>query len=107
MYANLHVVPDVDEVVELDALGDTRVVQRAAIDGGVCADLYVVADLHDAHLRKFPVSAIAVNVAESIRPNPCARMKLDAVADSGASVHGHPRVDSAVLADPASRADDA
>src|SRR5690606_6646019 len=45
--AQLHVVRDLDEVVELAAVADDRVVERAAIDGAVRADLDIVAD-HDA-----------------------------------------------------------
>src|SRR5438105_7880524 len=49
--ADAHVVPDHDEVVELDALLDHRVVDGAAVDGGVGSDLDVVADAHRAELR--------------------------------------------------------
>jgi hypothetical protein len=45
-----HVVADLDQVVELDAVLDHRVVQRAAVDAGVGADLHVVADAHRAQL---------------------------------------------------------
>ena len=47
----VHVVADLDLVVELHAVLDHRVVQRAAVDGGVGADLDVVADDHAADLR--------------------------------------------------------
>src|ERR687895_1696924 len=49
--ADAHVVADLDLVVELHALLDHRVVERAAVDGGVRADLDVIADAHAAHLR--------------------------------------------------------
>jgi hypothetical protein len=51
--ADAHVVRDLDLVVELHALLDHRVVQRAAVDGGVGADLDVVADAHAAISRIF------------------------------------------------------
>ncbi len=44
--ADAHVVADHDEVVELDALLDHGVVDGAAVDGGVGADLDVGADAH-------------------------------------------------------------
>ena len=40
----LHVVADLDQVVELDAVLDHGVAERAAVDAGVGADLDVVAD---------------------------------------------------------------
>ena len=39
-----HVVADLDQVVELDAVADDGVAERAAVDAGVGADLDVVAD---------------------------------------------------------------
>ncbi len=41
--ADLAVVADVHEVIQLNAFGDARVVKRAAIDCGVRADLDIVA----------------------------------------------------------------
>src|SRR5258708_2255094 len=107
MVANLHVVPDVDKIVEFDALGNAGIVQRAAIDGGVCADFDIVRDLHDADLRKFPVAAIAVDVTEAVRANHRSRVNLDTIADSSACVHGHAGIQAAIFTNPASRADDA
>src|SRR5262245_26526088 len=62
--ADAHVVADLDLVVELDALLDHRVVQRAAVDRGVGADLDVVADPHAADLRDlYPGTVRAALVA--------------------------------------------
>src|SRR5258705_13601891 len=104
MLANLHVVPDVDKIVEFDALGDAGVVQRAAIDGRVRADFDIVRNLHDADLRKFPVAAIAIDIAETVRANDCSRMNLGTMTDPSARVHGYVRMEATVFADPASRA---
>jgi hypothetical protein len=106
MHANLHVVSYVDEVIELHAFRDARVAQRAAIDSGVCANLHVIADLHDAYLGKFPVAAIAVNVAETIGANHGSGVNFDAMADPRPRINDHMRVNPAIFADPASRADD-
>ena len=48
-----HVVRNLDLVVELDAVFDDRVFQRAAVDGGIGADFDIVADQHAANLRNF------------------------------------------------------
>src|SRR5690606_38386778 len=56
--ADAHVVSDLHEVVELDAVLDHRVLDRAAVDRGVRADVDVVADHDRAELRDLdPASA--------------------------------------------------
>src|SRR5918996_545040 len=62
--ADAHVVANLDLVVELDALLDHRVVERAAVDRGVGADLDVVADAHAPDLRDLhPATPLATLVA--------------------------------------------
>src|SRR5258708_24693109 len=73
MRSDLHVVADMHQIVELDAFRDARVVQRAAVDGGVRADLDIVANFYNSRLRKFPVAAFAECVAKSIRAEHRAR----------------------------------
>src|SRR6185295_16119838 len=51
MRTDVHVVPDLNLIVELDTVIDDGVFDRAAIYGGVRADFYVVADPHTADLR--------------------------------------------------------
>src|ERR687895_983440 len=61
-----HVVADLDLVIELDALLDHRIVERAAIDRGVGADLDVVADAHAADLRNLHPPAALGRDAEAV-----------------------------------------
>src|SRR5262249_58003253 len=51
------VVGDVNQIVYLCALGDDRVAEGAAIDGGIGADLDVIADDDIAELKHFAVAA--------------------------------------------------
>ncbi len=51
--AHLHVVPNLHQVVEFDAVTQHRVVQRAAIDAGIGAELHVVTHPHHTQLRYF------------------------------------------------------
>ena len=90
---------DVDEVVEFYSFGDHRVVERAAIDRGVGADLDVVANFDDAGLREFPVAAFALRVAEAVGADDGAGVDFDAVADANFFVERDARVDTAVGAD--------
>ena len=52
-----HIVGDLDEIVDLGALADHGVADRAAVDGGVGADLDIVLDDDAADLRNLVVAA--------------------------------------------------
>lgn len=59
MVTNLHVVGDLDLVVELDPVTDPRVGQRTTVDGSIDADFHVITngDATDlAILRQIPFS---------------------------------------------------
>src|ERR1041384_7626960 len=66
--ADVHVVGDLDQVVDLGAGADHRVVHAAAVDGGVGADLHVVADEAATHLGNLAVRTpvAARHVAETV-----------------------------------------
>src|SRR5467141_410488 len=70
-------------------------------DYRVRADLHVVRDLHDAHLRKLPVTAAVVGVTKTVRADHRAGVNLDAISDAGSAVERDARMNSAVFADPA------
>ena len=50
--ADVHVVANLDQVVQLDAVFNHGVVQRTAIDAGVGSDLDIVADAHGARVAR-------------------------------------------------------
>src|SRR5690242_2397165 len=61
-----HVVRDVDEVVDLRSRTDHRVVDAAAIDRRVGADLHVVTNDAMSYVRHLLMCAIAEYVAEAV-----------------------------------------
>jgi hypothetical protein len=89
--ADPHAVRHLDQVVELDAIADQRVVQRAAVDGGVGADLDVVADHHPAQLRYLDPHAAVVGQTKAVRAQHGARMNQAAGADLCAGQQRDPR----------------
>src|ERR1041385_108986 len=103
MRAALHIMADMDQVIELHPLGDAGVIQRTAINGRILSDFQVTANLENSLLRKFPMPAFSERVAESIRAEYGAGVNLYAVPDAHTRVNRHARVDSAVVADPGSR----
>ena len=95
------VVGDVDEVVDLRALADAGLAERAAVDGGVGADLDVVGDDERALLGEGEVLAGGgvAGVAEAGCAEHCAGLDDDAVANGGSSVDRDVGEDGAVVAE--------
>src|SRR5207237_360552 len=70
--ANAHVVGDVNEVVDLSSVANDGVVDAAAVDGGVGANLDVVTDDTAADVRNLLVRAIPKHVPEPVTSDSCA-----------------------------------
>src|SRR5688500_10762234 len=105
--ADAHVVADLDLVVELDALLDHRVVERAAVDRGVGADLDVVADAHAADLRDLDPAALVGRDAEAVGADDRPGMHHDSLSKKAFRVNHDTRIQAAVIADDDVVADDA
>src|SRR5207302_2058944 len=80
--ADAAVVPDLHEVVDLRPRADDGVVHAAPVDGGIRADLDVVADDAASDLGHFArqLAALPRDVAEPIRPEPHAGVQDDPVS---------------------------
>src|SRR5271156_4563079 len=76
--SDFHVVADLHQVVDLDPGADPGGAQGTAIDSGSAADFDAVADLDSAYLWKFPLLALAEDIAEAIAAYHDARMQDDA-----------------------------
>src|SRR6478752_1563872 len=88
VFADHHVVADLDEVVDLAALTDDRLAETGAIDGGVRADFHIVADFHDADLVDLDVAALGKFIAIAVRADNGPRLENDAVAEDAALADG-------------------
>jgi hypothetical protein len=93
------VVRDHDEVVELDALLDHGVLERPAIDGGVRADLDVVAHLDTADLRHLDPGALVRRKSETIRSDHRPRLHYAAPANPDTGTDMHPCHELRVVGD--------
>jgi hypothetical protein len=94
-----HVVADLDQVVQLDAVFDEGVVERAAIDAGVGADLDVVADAHRAQLLDLHPRALVRRQAEAVGADHHAGMQQAALADHAVLADRHARLEDRAGAD--------
>src|SRR5690606_26184027 len=89
--ADLHVVGDHDLVVELDAVANQGVGQRAAVDGGVGTDLDIVADGHATDLRDLLPDTLVVGEAEALAADDRTALDDHPLADAHVVVKGHAR----------------
>src|SRR5690606_6844389 len=103
--ADPHVVRHLDQVVELAAVADDRVLERAPVARAVRADLDRVADDDPSELRDLLPPLRAAGEAEAVGADH-GPGEDDAVAPERAIVlDRHPRVQAARIADDAARAD--
>src|SRR5688572_31155255 len=98
---------DLHLVVQLDAVADDRVLERAAVHGRVRADLDVVADAHAAELRHLDVSVDVGRMAEAVAADHRARLEQAAHADGDALAQRDARLKAAILAQTDARLDHA
>ena len=77
MLANLAVVGDLDEVVDLRPAADDGRTHGRPVDRGPCSDLDIVLDDDGADMGDSAVPIIATVVAETVAP------------DDGGAVHDH------------------
>ena len=94
VFADLAVVADVDQVVNLRAPADARDFQSAPVDGGVGADLHMVFDFQASDLGEFFVASggFVAHVTEAVAAENRARMDDHVVADSRAGIEGYVRI---------------
>ena len=105
MFADLTVVANHDEVINLRAGADASWPERAAVDGGTSPDLDIVLYLHPAELRHFHVPTLLNAIPEPVSPNHGVGVDDDPVADDGVVVENHVRVQRHVLAELAEPSD--
>ena len=106
MPADLAVVADLHQVVDLGARADARRLEGAAINRRAGADLDVVADLDAAQLRHLDVLAVLKTIAETIGAEHGVGVDDDAVAEDRAVVENDVRMQDHIVAEPAIAADD-
>ena len=76
-----YVVRNLDQVVDLRAFSYAGLAECGAVDGCVCAYLYVILKDDDANLRDLvPHPFVVRREAEAIAPDDCASLKDDTIA---------------------------
>ena len=113
---NLHVVPDLYQIINLAARADHGIGSGTAVDRRIGADLDIVADDDTAELRNLEMAFASHGVAEAILADPRAGVDRHPIADQCMADAGagadhaivadhHPRPDHGIGADMAADAD--
>ena len=97
--ADVAVVPDLDQVVDLGAAPHHRVAEGGAVDGGIGPDLHVVLDAEPADLRDLAVHASVEGVAEAVGAEHRAGVDDHPVADLDPLAHDDPGMEPDVLSE--------
>src|SRR5207244_652212 len=82
------------------------ILKGPAIDRRICPNLRVVPNLNDSNLGKLPVPPFRERISKSIGANYRPRVDFHSMANTRASIHSYPRMDPAILPNPASRSND-
>src|ERR1035437_8791952 len=90
--ANMHVMADLDQVVELDPIFNHGVLERAPVDAGIGANLDIIANAHRTQLFNLFPSPRARRKTETVSPDDDARMHDAAFAQRAVLAHRHPRL---------------
>src|SRR5436305_14195881 len=89
--ANLYVVRDVHQVINLDSASDHRGIERAAVNGNVSANFNVIANFEPSQLRKLLVSPVGgvSHITKAITAQDAPGMYRDAISQPRAGVDAH------------------
>lgn len=98
IFAYLHVVGNLAEVVDLHALANDGGLHFSAVDSGVGTDFDIVMYYHFAKvLDLLPRTVFLRSVAEAVRADYAVGVEYDIVADLHSRVDAYSRIDDAVL----------
>src|SRR5206468_8553811 len=95
---DLHVVGDLNEVVNLGPLADQGGPKRATVHGGVASDFDVILNDGLPELRELVIPALGQNVAEAVGSDHGSGVKDYAIAYPRLRVDDDPRVEDALRA---------
>ena len=104
MGPHMHVVPNLHQVVELDAVFNDRVIQGAAVNARVGPNFYIVANAHCTQLLNFEPLAAMWGKTEAISPHHDPRMQNAARTNHTVKTHRDLRSQAGVLANARARA---
>ncbi len=99
-FADLDVVRDLHEIVNLCSFADSSFAECAAVNTGICADLDIIFDDNRADLREFHITVRTVaDIAETVRTDDNAGMQNHIISDCAVIFDKNIWMKNAVFAD--------
>ena len=95
----MHIVGNLDQVVEFDTVFNHGVVQRTAVDTGVGTNFHIVADAHTAQLLNLDPLPLILCKTKAIGSNDSARMHDATLADGAVRTERYARFEPAARTD--------
>ena len=86
VFADLDVVGDLNEIINLDAVGDARGVERSPVHGGVGANFDVITNFYMSDLRELPMAPFPEDVTEAVRADNRSGMNDNAATEADALI---------------------
>lgn len=101
VFADLDVVANVHQVVNLRAAADARLIQRTAIDGRVGADFDIVFDYQPSDLWRLLIASTLriADVTKAVAAKDSSGLRHNAVAERRAGIDSDVRIDTAMASD--------
>jgi hypothetical protein len=96
--ADLHVVRDLNQIIDFYAAADVGRLERSAVDGSVCSNFHIVPDMHRADLGKLPMAPFTINISETVGADNDTGVNLDAIPELRTGVQSYPWMQPAILA---------
>lgn len=90
---------DHDQVIDLGAVANRRIEQRAAVNTGIGADLNILSGFYRADLRNLDITAIKRRKTEAVSSDNRAGMNNIARSDFAAVINIDVRINMRILAD--------
>ncbi|MNN21691.1 hypothetical protein D3C81_1350220 [compost metagenome] len=104
---DLHVVSDLDLVIQLDPVADPGVGQRATVDSSIDADLHVITNGDAADLRNLAPDALLVGKAEALAADHGTRLDDHTLTDGHVVIQRDPRCQPTTFTDHTAGTDEA
>src|SRR2546430_5652264 len=97
--ANVAVMTDMNQIVDLRAATDPRAAQSRAIDAGICPQLNIIFNDNRADLRKLVIANVVAHVPKSIGAYDYAGMQNDPISNRHSVFEKYVWVNHAIVAD--------
>src|ERR1700689_3901849 len=98
--SDAHVVSDLDQVINLDALSNLGRRERPTVNRCIAANFHVVTDFHAADLRELDVLTVTEDIAEAVAADHRAAVDFHAISELCPGVERYPRMQPAVFSHP-------